>query len=316
MNLNSKKSIINKEAFEAFQSLRSDNESVIIIKLQAFRCYLEKLCTQICPKGLKNNFIYQWIFTHKVNKKDFESYCKANLFAAVKSLNRIISKIDQDGINQVNNRILKDFICDLKSFIQYFDKNHDYSWLLANTNIHNSNFYYNLSNNVFWTGMPGKHSQERLVLASSTPFIIRQSIEYKIKRILGIDYLLDNGKPDIRTTKKCFKAIENNKVYYRTTDFDFKIIEIIHSWTNVYIHGGYRPEPWRTETAVDYLTNLFYSGQTSVKNSYSLFAGVEVLKGDISKVLENTEKSLKNGIEDNVKIIWLNKPEVAIVKKL
>lgn len=308
--------LINNDALKIFNLLKSNIKSNDLISgLQDFNRYLKELCSQICPKGLKDSFIYQWIFTHTVIKRrDFESYYKANLLAANKSLDRMIFKIRQDGINAVTNRMFIDFVCDLKPFIAYFDKNQNYSWLLGNTNGHISNFYSDLSITIFWNGMPSNNSEERLALASSTPFVIRQSIEYKIKRILGIDYILINGKLDIRTMERCFKAIEKNKTFYRTKDFDINTIKQIYSWTNYYVHGGYRPEPWRTETAINYLNNLFYAGQSSNKKYLSLYAGVEILEDDLTNVLKNTERSIKSGENRPVEIRWLNKPEVLIIK--
>jgi hypothetical protein len=102
----------------------------------------------------------------------------------------------------------------LKPFILILDKDHDYSWLLLNTNSHSTNFYQDLSFNSFWHGRPGNHFEENLVLASSTPFIIRQTIEYKIMRILGINYYLVNDKPDIQFISKLFSVIENIKTNF------------------------------------------------------------------------------------------------------
>lgn len=309
---------MSREAFEAYQKIRSDkelNSADVVIKLQDLKNYLVNLCSRICPKGLKDQFILEWVFTNEITqRRDYESYCKANLFAASKSLDRIIPNIKQEGINEVTQRMLLNFICDLKLFVAYFDDNQDYSWLIGNTNSHISNFYFNLAENVFWNGTPGQHFEERRVLHSSTPFMIRQSIEYKIKRILGIDYLLLNGSLDFRTTEKCFKAIESNKIYYRTRDFDFGVVKRIHSWTNLFIHGGYRAETWRVETALNYLNNLFYKGKSRDNNAFSFYSGVEVLESDIANLRENTEKSIRNGEKGIVEMKWLDKLEVVVIK--
>jgi hypothetical protein len=314
--LSERKTIVGKEAFQVFKSLESNDFNELIERLIAFEKYLSKLCLQISSSGLKDVFIYHWIFKHEVHKqKEIENFYKSNIFAARASIGRIISKIKNEEINQVTLRMLSDFICDLKNIIFYFDKTQDYSWLLVNTNSHGSNYYNDLSTNVFWSGMPGKNSEEMMTLSSSTPFMIRQSIEYKIKRLLGIDYLIIDEKRDTRTTMRCFKAIENNKKFYKNSSFDFKIIRQIHAWTNYYIHGGYRPEPWRTETAINYLKNLFYAGMTSENKSLSLYAGVEVFEIDLSKIIENTEKSIRQDISGNVQIKWLTNPELCLLKK-
>lgn len=307
-----------KQALKLYNSLKSiGKDSEVVINLDEFKDYLSELCDNICPKGLKDKFIYQWVFKYEISsKKDYFSYCKANLFAARYSLIRLIKKLEGNEINEVARKMLIDFVCDLKPFISNLDPGQDYSWLTININSHITNFYFDLAINVFLGGFPGEHPEERLVLSSSTPFIIRQSIEYRIRRILGIDYWLVDGKPDIRSVSKCFKAIDNNKMFYKTRAIDFEEIERIHSWTNIYIHGGYRPEPWRTETAISCLTGLFYSGETPIEHSFSRYAGVEVLEGDLPAIREHTERSIKDQCKGEVEIRWLNKPEVAILKSI
>ena len=305
-----------EHALVLYKSIKdASGDGEVVRNLGRFNEYLSELCNSICPKGLKEKFIYQWTFKHEMgSKKDYESYCKANLFAARNSLIRFEKQFDGKRINEVTRKVLIDFVCDLKPFIANFDPKQDYSWLLANTNSHITNLYFKLAMNVFWHGAPGEHPEEQAVLSSSTPFFIRQCIEYKIRRILGVDYWLVDGKPDIRSVSKCFKAIDNNKIFYKTKSIDFEEVERIHSWTNIYIHGGYRPEPWRTETAITYLTELFYSGQTSINNSFSAYAGIEVLEKDLPTIKENTEKSIKDQCKGNVEIRWINMPEVAVIK--
>ncbi|AKQ44690.1 hypothetical protein TH63_02105 [Rufibacter radiotolerans] len=307
---------MNQQAFLFYKSLKDNNDKEeVLLGLDNFKIYLANLCKNVCSNGLKDKFIHRWIFKHELgSEKDYENYCKANLFAATNSLERIKSQLEGKEINNVTRRILVDFVCDLKPCIDKFDKYQDYSWLIINTNSHISNFYYSLSNHIFFNGEPNDHPEEKLILSSSTPFTIRQSIEYKIKRILGIDYWLIEGRPDIQAIPKCFKAIAANKQYYKIYNLDFEAIKAIHSWTNVYIHGGYRPEPWRTETALFCLKDLFYSGQTSVKNSFSLYAGVEVLETDLQVLMKNTEEIIRAGNSKPIEIKWLSKPEVAIIK--
>lgn len=108
--------------------------------------------------------------------------------------------------------------------------------------------------------------------------------------------------------------MKENKQIIRTRSFDFNLIEKIYSWTNTYIHGGYRPYPWKTETALNYLSNLFYNGETTQMNYYSIYAGVEILESDIPIFKKRVEESLKSYSED-VQIKWLEDIEVAIINK-
>ncbi len=302
------------EAYKVIQALKKDtNTFEIIERLSDFQKYLESLCKQI--GNLKPECILQWTFKNTYAEKDYESYAKANVHAAKLSLGRLIPKIEKKGINDVLKRLVSDFICDLKPFIGFFDNDQNYSWLLCNTNSHITNFYYDLSCNIFFNGMPGKHPEERLALATSTPFVIRQSIEYKIKRILGIDYILVNNKLDNRVLEKCFKAIKVNSELYVTKGFSFSVLKLIHTWTHYFIHGGYRPEPWRTETALNYLDSLFYSGKTLNNSMLSRYASIEIDETLLEELMKRTEETIKRESDGSVQIKWLNRPEIAIIRK-
>jgi hypothetical protein len=289
----------------------------VLSKLNSFQNYLKELCIHIHKGNLRKGFVFNWTFMNDFNiqEKDFRNFCLANLISASESLQRIIVKLGEIGLNEVNARMLEDFICDLKPFINKFDKDQDYSWLLFNTNSHMTNFYHDLATNLFWHGKPGTHKEEHLVVATSTPFIIRQSIEYKIRRILGVSYIHINNKLHKTSPDIYFKTLRSNRKYYTIHNFDFELIEKIHSWTHLYVHGGYRAEPWRTEVALNYLENFFYSGVTSQKQSLSRYAAVEVYESDLKELKENTEKSIKKEIGDNCSIIWRQAPELAIIKE-
>ena len=110
------------------------------------------------------------------------------------------------------------------------------------------------------------------------------------------------------------KAINNNLLYYNTRGFEFEVLKKIHSWTNTYIHGGYRPNPWKTETALFYLDKVFYSGKTSNSKSLSTYASVEVKRENLDKLRINTEESIKKDSEGKeVHIEWRNSLEIAII---
>lgn len=310
------KTFNNTEALEAYKSLKGPGDIVkdeVILKLESFCHYLEELCKQI-SKPPKQNFIYNWIFCNDVEDKDVHNYCKANIFAATESLKRIVNIAKEQEISPIFKRLLIDYVCDLKEFINYFDSSHNYKWLVGNTFTHISNFYYGLAKNVFYYGKPGDHEQEYLTLCSSTPFIIRQSIEYKIKRILGINYIEINDKPHKTPADIYFKALNNNADYYITKKTNFEILEKIHCWTHLYIHGGYRARPWITETALFFLDPLFYAGTTTDSKTKSLYAGVEIIESDLTKLLIQTEEFVKKVIGEEVEIIWLKKPEAAYLK--
>lgn len=303
----------NKEILAAFKAIKSKSETTLILeRLENVLVYMQSLCKQLNPKGFRPSYIYQWTFKTEIrNKNDHECYLKANIFSATSSLRRTIETIDKGGNSELRSRLMTDFLCDLKPYISYFDKTQDYSWMLINPNIHISNIYFDLANQAFWHGQSSKYIEEKLALSTSTAFFIRQGIEYKIKRILAIDYVLWNDKPYNRTPELCFKVINKCSNLFNLKDFTFEIIKNIYFWTHAFIHGGYRPEPWKTECALDYLKYLYYSGETSKKKSYSKYAGIEVLEKDIVELRKVTESVISE--EKNLTIKWISQHEVAVI---
>lgn len=324
---------VNKLASKAFYSLtenNEDNNKETIIALENFNAYLKKLAANISQNPIAQNMFFDWLFKSRINsKRDYEVYLKMNLVGASQSFDRLVyglentdkrphsfhvlNPVENTKINEITKKVISNYICDLKPFIRHFDKDQDYTWLWFNTNIHVSNFYYDLAVNSFWNGMPGAHLEQASILSSSTTFIIRQSIEYKIKRILGIESIKIDGNPDLRSMTKFFAAIKANNEFYHLRNIDFGLIKKIHEWTHSHIHGGIRPEPWKIEIALDYLKTLFYIGTTINPNQKSIYAAVEVKKQDLNALKLHTADTITRLTKMPIEIQWLSGPEVAII---
>ena len=309
--------ILNKQAYRSFKSVKEgseDNKPEIIECLKCFQFYLKDLYSQLVKRELKEKHLVNWVFKTQVDKKDLDTFCKANIAAASYSLLRIIERLETTEFDEVIQRLLLDFICDLKQFIIRYDEHQDFSWLIVNTNNHISNFYFELADNVFWHGKPGNRKEEKLVLATSTPFIIRQSIEYKPKRVLGIQYIIKEGRLDKTSTKTYFTAFKNCSKYYRLRNIDLDIIETIHTWSNFYVHSGLRAEPWRTETALHYILNLNYKGPTIDSSLLSIYASIEIDESKVEEAKHSIEESIIQELGNDIRIVWDPHPEVAVIK--
>lgn len=310
--------ILNKQAFRAFKSITKGNlnkKHDILENLKCFQFYLKDLYGQLVKREYKEKHLVNWVFHTEVARKDLDTFCKVNIAAASISLLRIIKRLESIVLDEVTQRLLIDFICDLKPFISRYDENQDYSWLIGNTNSHLSNFYFELANNVFWLGKPNDRKEEKLVLSTSTPFVIRQSIEYKLKRALGIQYILKEGKLDKTKTSTYFDVFKSCQQYYRLRNLDLEIIETIHSWSHFYVHSGQRAEPWRTETALYYIGKLNYKGPTSDSSLLSTYASIEIDQINVEKARKQAEEKIKELNGEDTEIIWDSHPEVAVINE-
>ena len=263
----------NKQANLVFKSLkgRETSKEEIEQSLTSFCQYLNELVSKIWKKEPQERYVFDWIFRTDINvDQDLKTIVKCNLAAASWSFQRHLNELQKQTLSVYSKRILLDFICDLKPFVNYFDEDQDYTWLVGNTNTHISNFYHSLAKNTYFYGRPGDHAEEALVLGTSTPFLIRQSIEYKIKRILGIKSIKIDGKDDFNAMTKYWLLVKSNLAFYDMRNFDFKLVEFIYKWCHRYVHGGLRAFNWQTECAIDYLAKVFDSGQI-VQTSQHLY---------------------------------------------
>lgn len=307
----------NNEAYLAYQALKSNGDLgnlAVIRSIEYFCQYLVSLSNSIYARTPKPRRIQHCIFNTAPCGSGIDDYYRANIFAAKDSLIRLKAIAQQQAISSVLKRVLIDFICDLKQFVVFFDKEQNYNWLVGSTNTHTSNFYYSLARNVFYHGKPGGNQEEQQTLSSATPFIIRQSIEYKIKRILGIDFIAISGRPHQTAAKLYFKFLRRNSAYFNTRGFDFETIELIHNWTHLFIHGGYRAAPWVTESALHYLNEFFYSGATSDVSRLTKFASVEIKASDLPALKQQIQAVVAECLGSEAQIVWLSRLEVAILK--
>ena len=226
----------------------------------------------------------EWIFNSIFTKKRPGNYELANIYAAKISLNRVLNR---KSVNEFKNQtiieFLNDFIGDIKGFVQIVDPEQDFSWLLYNTNSSLSHFYFDEVCNLLY-------GEQRKSIDSDAKFnlatlVIRHTLEQRIKKLIGLDYLLKNNNPV--PFSNVLEAIIKLPNLQKRSEIDFKKLEKINSWANQHLHRGIRPLPWQMEWAENEIKKLFYKGKTIDEQRLSLFASFET--NDLNKLREDFE---------------------------
>jgi hypothetical protein len=181
----------------------------------------------------------EWIYKDFPDyRADFEKYVKVNLFVANKTLENIITEIqiNPGGLTYHNIKKYKDlvydFLHDINLFINHVKQKSDlnYLFLTGGKAYSTSSFETFVMAKTFFNSslykkniLPYKESQGMVAMA------IRQSIEIKTKRVLGI-YMIQKTmkKTQDYGFKRLFRFIEDNQADITYDPIDFEILKTIY----------------------------------------------------------------------------------------
>jgi hypothetical protein len=171
---------------------------------------------------------------------------------------------------------------------------------------------------------------------NASVFLIRQSIELKIKNALDINFIVDrNGRMLKIPGDKLMGFFFKNK-NIELQNIKKSIIRKIHSWTQYFVHGGYVLNIWQIDIAHSLIKPLFFSDSgngminkyDNVKIHKDYYNGQ--FKSDLEKYIEiNLVMHSRNGLINIIKfiieyikffithkksfeIVYLNNPEACI----
>jgi hypothetical protein len=144
---------------------------------------------------------------------------------------------------------------------------------------------------------------------NASVFLIRQSIELKIKNALGINYIADNKGAMLRIPGDKFMDFFFNNSKIELPDIKKSIVRKIHNWTQYFVHGGYILNLWQIDIAHSLLRPLFDIGEKN--GALSLYGGVRISK-------KYFDTNYKTDLENFVQNIFFGKKKknvLSIIKK-
>lgn len=141
-----------------------------------------------------------------------------------------------------------------------------------------------------------------LVKSMLTTFALRQALEIRLRRIIGIG-VVENSKGDIVKLKHgtVMKVILDNVecVFLGKSDL-LKYIKIIYKWANFSIHSMWSPPTWMIWEAYTilepfFLTHLNEKNYSSINNAFQ-FKSVEQYKSIQQKIADSLSKQEKQAV--------------------
>jgi hypothetical protein len=286
--------------FNYINKISEDEFEKIFIEL--YKDYMDEINNRILaifPKMTFHtnlNHIGEQIFTIEVDRKDLDSFYKmqfCGMISVIKKYYTEILKITKTGNFYKNDNFCghmeyyKYLITDALILIADCEAQHGIKPLrqMGKQNILSSNESYTSSLRMkldlsAWSSLSS---------FNASVFLIRQSIELKIKNSLGINFICDNTGRMIKFPSDKLMEFFFSKSEIELPDIKKSIVKKIHNWTQYFVHGGYVLNLWQIDIAHDLLNPLFDMGEKN--GSLSIYGGVKIKK-------DYFETNFKNDLED------------------
>jgi len=145
------------------------------------------------------------------------------------------------------------------------------------------------------------NSQSNLTKSMLVTFGLRQALELKFRRVLGIYDILDpNGNPvKLRHDEYIQFVLKEPSILIKMPPQEISCIKTIYDWTNISIHHMWTPPTWMIWKAYDFVSDFLKANKLEFKNtkgdieaSYWSIHGAVIIEGI------NTYKSLQQKFAD------------------
>ena len=140
-------------------------------------------------------------------------------------------------------------------------------------------------------------------------FVLRQALELKFERILGVVLFDKNGAtPKLRHGVHLDFIIKNIDIF-DFPEFDFTLLSDVYNWCSGVVHKGFQPLIWQVPYAHELCNGLFDWGDLNRNGGMSCDGGVRILDVD-----EMRQKYLSHFFSIQEKGYWgiyFDKPEAS-----
>lgn len=312
MNLNDFSSIIKNEKKDESQ------------KEQAFYkfydYYSELVKSVLKKKTFTERQLSVDIFRKKFTEKQSETVFKKQLFASLKTLERIKKGIETGVVNRFNIGKTNGSINDFSDFLFIFSfdvyelvKYAEFKYNSKTLNYSMGSSIGSSTRDVFENGSIilfikhfGTDSIHYRDFFSYSVFTIRLMIEVAGKKILGFNSITDENGDRIRKIKTqiAWEFIKNDQINFKRIQLPIEVDTIlkIEKWTNQFIHTGYIQPIYLIENALLFLDKLTFPKSTKISNYNTLKLEFEqFLKEKVKEdqeIIINWER--KNNMESKI----------------
>lgn len=287
--------------FESYRHYFSEKEFVKIYEIQLisfkenFLSRIHKLISKFGSKKYTVEFLLGQILRETVEPKDCRKFFEYQAYAFLFCYNKICKEIKDYINNNKTKKIYSDnrfqiklehitkLMVDSLEIIQYLELSYGHNpeqQIFINRKISGTDvFWYTnlLANGIIDTSNDTYYA--------NLAYLIRDSLEIRIKNALGILEIKDNAKSCKITSDIFTNFICTNPNVNIPNDINKSILEKIFNWTNYHIHLGIRLYNWEFILILDYISPLFGGGKN--EHQVSIYGSISMRKNYYQTQLEN-----------------------------
>lgn len=290
---------------------------------------LRRLNTIIRSKVISDHAIGNTIFEIDIpNDPLIEKRHKENHFSCGYYFYKYLKKRIQDE-NLYNAKgilkygyIIELLLHDIRPFADFVGKLEDenYNFFIGGrANLEDAGWHFQGVNQLFYNCSHSTPVLDNKFACILSPVALRQTLELKMKRLIGIKILFiyeKAGKPIYLQHHYFFDfVIKHANSFIFDKRLDLKIVQKVFTFCNLSVHQGLMPMVWQMYYAIHFSQPLFYSKDDTYKNQWDINGAVKIKDYEDlnNKFLTNLRKDYP--VKDVDIHIDFGKPEALVIKE-
>lgn len=288
-----------KIVYELYHKCLEGEHQHITIKKGPNQClkdvedYLENFQVRFLKRSKPLNFDYAIpvIFQDEdelvfKTQTEMNAYIKCQLNIALKWFTNLLFEIRKDQKRITTKRLgcykdyIIDFLHDISIFIDYFEQQEkpEFKFLSGGKNYTQQTvLIYRNAINSYWGSSLNKNNLDHKGNLSASCYFLRQSLELKFRRILGINGVTDSKGNSAKIRHEYFPEFINKNINH----FDLNGSKVsnllkIYKWTNQTIHTSAVPMIWEQWYAFEYCNSFMFPSVLKSSEKWSIHNSVKV----------------------------------------
>jgi len=174
----------------------------------------------------------------------------------------------------------------------------------------NSIWMFREAKNLFWSStVTNKNPLSHMSSVSLAVFALRQAIEIRFRRVIGITKIVDENVSDAKLRHDfILDFVGKNLDLIELKVGSMTNLALIYKWTNFSIHTGGMPKIWEMQFALDFCNNVFQPDAPDPKKGWSINSSVKIK--DYAELKKRWESEVKAALPGrNWHFMYMEKPE-------
>lgn len=294
----------------------------LIQSLETTISHLEWLVNRHASKKYSDDYLSSLCFSKAkwFDTPTYNAYCKVNLKLGTTHLKHLLSEIKERPIAEIESTIadyqpfLHDTLHDLRPFATFLEskKNKNYVFFEgAKSATSESWALYDFAKSLYYATCDHKNPLSRFHKEShaASAFVLRQALEVKFERIIGVTAFDLNGNEPKLKHGFHYEFAKKHSELFDFQDLKFDLVKRVYDWCSHVVHNALQPLAWQMPYAFDICHGLYASGDYGPNGGWSIHGGVRVF--DIGEMQSNFSKYLLDNYDHGVWCFYFRKPEAA-----